>query len=145
MKNLLKISLATTIAIFITGCTATTANTNMADYSKLDVKKECDVKANGVEKVITTAAKYNEIAVKNGVEFMRFGMKTSQYIDEVNKSLKAGSKNIDIIDAKKKKTGEMPIEYGAWRACSFAISALIQEQEAKTTWKLAVPGDGYKY
>ncbi|NLN13207.1 MAG: hypothetical protein GX169_03175, partial [Arcobacter skirrowii] len=29
------------------------------DYSLLDVKKECDVKSNGVEKVIQTAEKYN--------------------------------------------------------------------------------------
>ena len=146
MKNLLKISLATTIAIFITGCTATTANTNMADYSKLDVKKECDVKANGVEKLLETAEKYNKLAIENKVEFMRLGMKTSQYIDASKEALKNGAKEIAIVDNKAKPTGEMvSLEFAAWRSCSFAISALTQEAQAKKTWKLASPSDGYKY
>ena len=56
------------------------------------------------------------------------------------------SNNIfDIVDAKGKKTEEATIEFGAWRACSFAISALTQEEEAKKTWRESVPGDGYKY
>ena len=29
--------------------------------------------------------------------------------------------------------------------CKFAISALVQNAQAKDTWRLAVPGDGYKY
>lgn len=132
---------ATVTALLTYGLTNATAS----EISSLDVKKECNVEANGIEKVIATAAKYNEIAVKNKVEFMRLGMKASQYIEAVNNSLKSGAKNIDIVDNKGKKTGEETIEFGAWRACHFAISALVQEEEAKTTWKLAVPGDGYKY
>jgi hypothetical protein len=120
-------------------------NASASDISKLDVKKECNVEANGVEKVIATAAKYNEIAIKHKVEFMRLGMKASQYIEAVDAALKSGAKNIDIVDDKKKKTSEATIEFGAWRACSFAISALTQEEEAKTDWKLASPSDGYKY
>ncbi len=120
-------------------------NASASDISKLDVKKECNVEANGVEKVLATAAKYNEIAVKHKVEFMRLGMKASQYIEAVDAALKSAAKTIDIVDDKKKKTGEETIEFGAWRACSFAISALTQEEEAKTTWKLASPSDGYKY
>lgn len=120
-------------------------NASASDISKLDVKKECNVEANGVEKVLATAAKYNEIAVKHKVEFMRLGMKASQYIEAVDAALKSGAKTIDIVDDKKKKTSEATIEFGAWRACSFAISALTQEEEAKTTWKLASPSDGYKY
>lgn len=118
---------------------------NASEVSKLDVKKECNVEANGIEKVLATATKYNEIAVKNKVEFMRLGMKASQYIDAVDAALKSGAKNIDIVDDKKKKTGEATIEFAAWRACAFAISALTQEEEGKTTWKLASPSDGYKY
>lgn len=118
---------------------------NASEISKLDVKKECNVEANGVEKVLATATKYNEIAVKHNVEFMRLGMKASQYIEAVDAALKSGSKTIDIVDDKKKKTSEATIEYGAWRACTFAISALTQEEEAKKTWKLASPSDGYKY
>ena len=118
---------------------------NASEVSKLDVKKECNVEANGIEKVLATAKKYNEIAVKNKVEFMRLGMKASQYIEAVDAALKTGAKNIDIVDDKKKKTGEATIEFAAWRACAFAISALTQEEEGKTTWKLASPSDGYKY
>lgn len=138
-KTILKF--ATVTALSTLGLTTLGAS----EISKLDVKKECNVQANGVEKVIATAAKYNEIAVKHKVEFMRLGMKASQYIDAVNKSLKSGSKTIDIVDAKGKKTEEATIEFGAWRACSFAISAVVQEEEAKTTWKMASPSDGYKY
>ena len=138
-KTILKF--ATVTALSTLGLTTLGAS----EISKLDVKKECNVQANGVEKVIATAAKYNEIAVKHKVEFMRLGMKASQYIDAVNNSLKSGSKTIDIVDAKGKKTEEATIEFGAWRACHFAISALVQEEEAKTTWRQAVPGDGYKY
>lgn len=118
---------------------------NASEVSKLDVKKECNVEANGIEKVLATATKYNEIAVKNKVEFMRLGMKASQYIEAVDAALKSGAKNIDIVDDKKKKTGEATVEFAAWRACAFAISALTQEEEGKTTWKLASPSDGYKY
>ncbi len=138
-KTILKF--ATVTALSTLGLTTLGAS----EISKLDVKKECNVQANGIEKVIETAAKYNEIAVKHKVEFMRLGMKASQYIEAVNNSLKSGAKTIDIVDNKGKKTEEATIEFGAWRACSFAISALVQEEEAKTTWKLASPSDGYKY
>ena len=138
-KTILKF--ATISALVASGLVGASAS----EISKLDVKKECNVEANGVEKVLATATKYNEIAVKHNVEFMRLGMKASQYIEAVDAALKSGSKTIDIVDDKKKKTADATIEYGAWRACSFAISALIQEEEAKKTWKLASPSDGYKY
>ena len=137
-----------TVLKFVTATALLTfglVNASASDISKLDVKKECNVEANGVEKVIATAAKYNEIAIKHKVEFMRLGMKASQYIEAVNEALKTGSKNIDIVDDKKKKVSEATVEFGAWRACSFAISALTQEEEAKTTWRMVIPGDGYKY
>ena len=138
-KTILKF--ATVTALSTLGLTTLGAS----EISKLDVKKECNVEANGVEKVLATATKYNEIAVKNKVEFMRLGMKASQYIEAVDAALKSGAKTIDIVDDKKKKTADATIEYGAWRACTFAISALTQEEEAKKTWKLASPSDGYKY
>ncbi len=81
-KTILKF--ATITGLLSLGLVSATAS----EISKLDVKKECNVEANGVEKVIATASKYNEIAVKNNVEFMRLGMKTSQYIEAVNTSLK---------------------------------------------------------
>ncbi len=138
-KTILKF--ATISALLASGLVNATAS----DISKLDVKKECNVEANGVEKVLATASKYNEIAIKHNVEFMRLGMKASQYIEAVDAALKSGAKTIEIVDDKKKKTADATIEYGAWRACTFAISALTQEEEAKKTWKLASPSDGYKY
>mgnify|MGYP000007479941 FL=1 len=137
-----------TILKFVTATALLTSgliNATASEISKLDVKKECNVEANGVEKVLATASKYNEIAIKHNVEFMRLGMKASQYIEAVDAALKSGAKTIDIVDDKKKKTADATIEYGAWRACTFAISALTQEEEAKKTWKLASPSDGYKY
>ena len=138
-KTILKF--ATISALLASGLVNATAS----EISKLDVKKECNVEANGVEKVLATASKYNEIAIKNKVEFMRLGMKASQYIEAVDAALKSGAKTIEIVDDKKKKTADATIEYGVWRACTFAISALTQEEEAKKTWKLASPSDGYKY
>ena len=137
-----------TILKFVTATALLTSglvNATASDISKLDVKKECNVEANGVEKVLATASKYNEIAIKHNVEFMRLGMKASQYIEAVDAALKSGAKTIEIVDDKKKKTADATIEYGVWRACTFAISALTQEEEAKKTWKLASPSDGYKY
>lgn len=141
MKNL-TLKIATSIALLTSGLVTLNAS---EDYTKLDEKKECSVTANGVEKVIATAAKYNAIAVEKKIEFMRLGMKNSQYIEAVEAAVKSGAKNIDIIDKAKKKTGEMTVEAAADRACRFAIGALAQYSEAKTTWRLAVPGDGYNY
>ncbi|MDY0052519.1 MAG: hypothetical protein RBR65_08255 [Aliarcobacter sp.] len=138
-KTILKFATATALLTY------GLVNATASEISKLDVKKECNVEANGIEKVIATATKYNEIAVKNKVEFMRLGMKASQYIEAVNTAIKSGAKNIDIVDAKKKKTDEATIAFGAWRACSFAISAITQDEEAKKTWRTSIPGDGYKY
>lgn len=140
MKKII-LKFATISALLASGLVNATAS----EISKLDVKKECNVEANGVEKVLATASKYNEIAIKHNVEFMRLGMKASQYIEAVDAALKSGAKTIEIVDDKKKKTADATIEYGAWRACTFAISALTQEEEAKKTWKLASPSDGYKY
>ncbi len=134
MKKLLKIAVTASAVLTLT-----------TSLQAMDVKKECNVKANGVKTVIASAMKYNTIAKKQGIEFMRLGMKTSQYIDAVNASIKSGSKTVDILNKEKKKTGTVSVSYAAWRACSFSISALTQAQEAKTTWNLAVPGDGYKY
>lgn len=140
MKNILKISISVALLSFGLNLSAS------EDYSKLDVKKECDVKTNGVDKVIQTAERYNKVAIEHGVEFMRFGMKNSQYIEASKDAIKNNTKEIAIVDDKAKPTGEkVSIEFATWRACSFAISALTQEAQAKKTWKLASPSDGYKY
>ena len=140
MKNIFKLTaISAVLSLSLTSLGA-------EDFSKLDVKKECDVQSNGVEKVIQTAEKYNKIAKEHKVEFMRLGMKASQYIESTQEALKNGAKEIAIVDEKAKPTGEMvSIEFGAWRACSFAISALTQEIQSKENWRMASPSDGYKY
>ncbi len=140
MKSILKITAISAIL------SLTLTSLSAEDFSKLDVKKECDVKANGVEKLLETAEKYNKLAIENKVEFMRLGMKTSQYINASKEALKNGAKEIAIVDNKAKPTGEMvSLEFAAWRSCSFAISALTQMEDSKKNWKLASPSDGYKY
>lgn len=139
MKKLLKVTLAVSVAFSLSSFL------QASEVSKLDVKKTCDVKANGINKVIANADKYNAIAKKQGLEFMRLGMKTSQYISGAKAAVKSGSKTVDVLDKKKKKTGTVSTDYAAWRACSFAIRALQQGEEAKKTWALAVPGSGFKY
>ena len=63
MKSILKV---TAISIILS---LTLTSLSAEDFSKLDVKKECDVKANGVEKLLETAEKYNKLAIENKVEF----------------------------------------------------------------------------
>ena len=139
-KTILKFATATALLTY------GLVNATASEISNLDVKKECNVEANGIEKVIATAAKYNEMAVKNKIEFMRLGMKASQYIEATQEALKNGAKEIAIVDEKAKPTGEMvSLEFAAWRSCSFAISALTQMEDSKKNWKLASPSDGYKY
>ncbi len=114
---------------------------------KLDVKKVCDVKANGVEKVVDVAKKFNPEAIKLGVEFKRLGIRNRDYIKALEAAIKSKSKET-IIKYKskgKEKTKKFPTNYAAWRACTFAVRALQLHEEGKKTWRLAVPGDGFKY
>jgi hypothetical protein len=143
MKKLYKATAATLLLSAFLG-TSLNAQT-LEDIAKLDVKNECDVKKNSLKTVLATATKYNAMAKKQGVEFKRLGMSNTQYVDATTKAIASGAKTIDIVNKKKKKTGTVTSSYAAWRSCSFAIRALQQKHEAKSTWKLAVPGDGFKY
>ena len=119
----------------------------VSDASKLDVKKVCSVKANGIDAVLATAAKYNAEAVKLGIDFKRLGVTNSNYIKTTTAAAKAKKKEV-VLEYKKKgkvKKHKMATDYAAWRACSFAIRALQQKVEAEDAWRLAVPGDGFKY
>ena len=117
------------------------------EASKLDVKKACDVKANGADKVLAVAQKFNPEAVKLGVEFKRLGITNRNYIKFTQEAIKGKKKEVVIkYKAKKKeKTKKFPLDYAAWRACTFAVRALQEHKEADKTWSLAVPGDGFKY
>ena len=152
MKKLYSITVATGLALALTGCggpSAPKSSTKMDTTSslmKLDTKKVCDVKANGIKNVIATAKKYNMIASKHGVEFRRLGVNNSSLIASVEAAIKSGAKTVQPITIKKKKfKPALETNYAAVRACKFAVRALQQEEEGKSTWRLAVPGDGFKY
>jgi hypothetical protein len=142
MKKLTTLIASVGLAALISGCTS---QPSVATAVKLDLNKVCSVEKSGINSVIATAAEYNAVSIKEGVEFMRLGMKASQYIEAVQAGIKSGAKTIDIVDKKKKVVGTMEINDAANRACRFSIVALQQAAEAKSTWRLSIPGDGYKY
>ncbi len=117
------------------------------EAAKLDVKKVCDVKANGPEKVLAIAEKYNPEAVKLGVEFKRLGITNRVYIKELKSAIAKKQKKVTLHykSKGKKKTKTFPTDYAAWRACTFAVRSLQQVKEAQKTYRMAIPGDGYKF
>ncbi len=118
----------------------------LKEAMKVDVAKTCDPQKNSVTKLLAVAKKYNPTAVKLGVEFKRLGMTTTQYIQETQKALKAKSKTVTLLDKNGKPTDKkVSVDYAAERACKFAVRALQEYVDAQTTYKLAIPGEGYKY
>jgi len=115
--------------------------------AKLDVKKVCDVKANGLEKVLAVAEEYNPEAVKLGVEFKRLGITNSKYIKALQGAVKAKEKKVTIEYKSKGKVKKksFPTDYAAWRSCTFAVRSLQQIKENQSTYKSAIPGEGYKF
>ena len=101
----------------------------------------CDVKKNGLEKVLAVAEKYNPVAIKNGVEFMRFSIPNSAYIAGAKEAIKTKSKEATLHYKKKgkEKTKKFPTEYATWRACVFALRAVQQIDEADKTYKSSIP------
>jgi len=141
MKKL-TIKIATSIALLASGL----VTANATEYSKIDVEKVCSVKDNGISKVVETAKKYNDIAIKEGLEFRRLGVNNSGLIASVEDAIKTGAKEVNPKDFKGKASKtKLETNFAAHRSCKFAIRALQQAEEAKSTWRLAIPGDGYKY
>jgi hypothetical protein len=122
-------------------------NAAVEEAAKLDVKKVCDVKANGLEKVLAVAEKYNPEAVKLGVEFKRLGITNSTYIKGLKEAVKARKPEVTLKykSKGKEKSKTFKTDYAAWRSCHFAVRALQQVKEAQSTYRLAIPGDGYKF
>lgn len=143
MKKILTIALTTSVALFTFGCAGTSPSVDSA--SKLVVKDACSVKQHGVAKVLETADMYNKIAIAEGVEYTRLGMKNRTLIKATKEAAKTGAM-VQYTDKKGKPTKEKrSVAYSAHRACNFAISAIQQKVEASKEWRLAVPGDGFKY
>ncbi len=120
---------------------------SLASAATVDVAKVCDVKNNGLEAVLATAAEYNALAKEMGVEFKRLGVTNSNYIEGTTAAVKARQKEVTLTYRKKgkEKHQTFPTRYAAWRACHFAVRAVQQVNEAEKTWRLAVPGAGFKF
>lgn len=148
MKKFLITSIATTLLM----TTSVFAHSHGGHVSpemsvKTDVKDVCNVEKLGIEKVLESAKKYNESAIKEDVEFRRLNVNNSDLIISIDEALKNGSKDVNPMhfQGKKRSKTKLAVDYATWRACSFALRALQQKHEAKNTWRLAVPGDGFKY
>jgi len=145
MRKFYSAVIATGIALAVSGCSSNPVSTPN-DELNLNEKILCDIEENGIENVLATAAKYNEIAKKHRVEFKRLGMTNTQYIEGSTNALKTGISSVVLLDKKGKATkSSVSLEYAVHRACKFALGALNQEAEGKKTWRDAVPGDGFKY
>ena len=153
MKKIVTLAVASGLALILSGCGAANTPSPAANNSNdpygvngIDVSKACKIsKDNSIETVLGYAQKFNPIAVKEGVEFMRFGMPASEYISQTENALKAGEKEIVLLSKGKPTKDKVTVEYASERACKFAITSLVQKNEARTEWRLAVPGDGYTY
>lgn len=145
MKKLLNLSLVTAAMFSLTACVAS-SSPSIASAVNENEKVVCSVEKSGIENVIATAKKYNEVAKAEGLEFRRLTVDNSDLIISVEEAIKTGAKEVNPNDFKGKPSKtKLSTTYAAERACKFAISALAQADEAKRTWRLAVPGDGYKY
>jgi len=141
MKKL-TLKVLTSIALLTSGF----ISANASDYSKIDVEKVCNVKTNGIKNVIETAKKYNDIAIEKGLEFRRLTVNNSGLIASVEEAIKTKAKEVNPKDFKGKASKtKLETNFAAHRSCKFAIRALQQAEEAKSTWRLAIPGDGYSY
>jgi len=162
MKKLYSILAAAGIVIALSGCAGNTVKTpepiNIQPLTlvqiqdeigkvalKIDVKEVCDIKKSSINDVLSIAEVFNNVSKLHGVEFKRLGMTTTEYIAGAKKAIESNSKTVPLTNNTKATKNSVSVEYAVQRACKFAISALTQEEEGKTTWRAAVPGDGFKY
>ena len=82
----------------------------------------------------------------HGTPYANYAMSNADLIIAVEEAIKTGAKEVNPKDFKGKNSKtKLSTEYAAHRACTFGLSALQQKAEGKSTWRLAIPGDGYKY
>jgi len=151
MKKLYTLAVSSAIALSLAGCAGGTSSLSPADSVKIDVKEVCSLEKLGVEGVLANAKIYNAAAIKEDVEFRRLNVNNSDLIASVEEALKTGAKTVNPLHFKskpkkiKRSKTKLKTDYAAWRACAFGLRALQQKHEAKSTWRLSVPGDGFKY
>ncbi|PLY11341.1 MAG: hypothetical protein C0626_01870 [Arcobacter sp.] len=143
MKKLTTLIATIGLAAIISGCTS---EPSIASATKLDLNTVCSVEKSGIKSVIETAKTYNTVAQAKGLEFRRLGVNNSDLIASVEEAIKTGAKEVNPNDFKGKTSKtKLDTNFAAVRACRFAVVALIQADEAKSSWRDAVPGDGLKY
>jgi hypothetical protein len=151
MKRIYGIAMASALSLSLAGCAGGTSGLSPEKASKLDQRDVCNVEKHGIEKVLANAKVYNAAAIKEGVEFRRLNVNNSDLILSVEEALAKGAKEVNPLHFKskpkkvKRSKTKLPVDYAAWRACTFGLAALQQKHESETTWRLAVPGDGFKY
>lgn len=146
MKKIYSLAMTSIVAFSLAGCMGGSNSLTPATSVKLDQKEVCNVSKLGIEKVLANAKMYNAAAIKEKVEFRRLGVNNRDLIIATEQSLKSGSKTVTPKNYKGKATKhKFPVQYAAHRACTFGLNALQQKAEGKSTWRLAVPGDGFKY
>jgi hypothetical protein len=145
MRNLYTIAATSIVALALAGCTSSGGPTPQAAF-EMDVEKQCNLKQNSIEDVLANAKTFNAAAIKEKVEFRRLGINNSDLIIAVEEGLKSGAKEVEPKTFKGKPSKQkFDIGYAAERACKFGLSALQFKHEGKSTWRAAVPGDGYSY
>ena len=158
MKSIFSITIASAIAFSLAGCTANLApsKSKMTGITpeqayKLDEKEVCSIDKLGIEKVIANAKLYNDAAIKEKVEYRRLNVNNRDLIKAVEEGLAKGLKEVNPMHFKskpdkiKRSKTKLEINYAAHRACAFGLNALQNKYEAKSTWRKAIPGDGYKF
>ena len=150
MKKLYSLTIAAALGLSFAGCTAGNGPITPMSATKVDVKEVCSVEKNGIDSVLASAKVYNAAAKKHGVEFRRLNVNNRDLIKAVEEGISKGAKEVNPLHFKskpnkvKKSKTKLEINYAAHRACAFGLNALQNKHEGKSTWRLAVPGDGFK-
>jgi len=152
MKKLYTLAITSAIALSLAGCAGSSSSLSPADAAKIDPKAVCNItKDNTIEQVLANAKAYNAAAIKEKVEYRRLNVNNSALIASVEEALKTGAKTVNPLHFKskpnkiKKSKTKLATPYAAERACKFGLGALTLKHEAESTYRLSIPGDGFKY
>ena len=142
MRKIYTLALASAVAFTLLGCTTgNTGTASIKEAAALDVRTVCNPSL-GSKALLATAKKFNPIAVKNHIEFMRFGVTNTMAINATEEAMKAGKTEVALL--KKKKYALTSVKDAAWRTCVFAIRPL--QMAANTDgYHDAIPGDKFTY